>query len=97
MITFADFHEQALPVKREPEDNGILYQSNAMCGEAGEVANIVKKLVRDGPSTELDYKMLSECGDVLFYMRQLLERKGFTMEDAALKLLEKLRRMKADV
>lgn len=93
-LTFAEFHKWALPVKKEPDNNGVLYQSNAMCGEAGEVANVVKKMERDGCTLELDAKMVKECGDVLFYMRQLLERRGFTMQDAAEALLHKLDALK---
>lgn len=90
-LTIAEFHDSIRPVKGEPDlDEGgmLLYQSNAMCGEAGEVANNVKKIVRDG--LDLDDEVLIECGDVLFYMSRLLKRRGFTLEDAAQALLDKL-------
>lgn len=36
----------------------ILYQSNALCGEAGEFANIIKKMVRDEMLSEAGYEEL---------------------------------------
>lgn len=90
-LTIFEFHNSINPVKGEPDlDEGgmLLYQSNALCGEAGEVANNVKKIVRDG--RDLDGEVVIECGDVLFYMSRLLKMRGFTLEDAAQALLDKL-------
>lgn len=92
-LTLNALHSRIQPVKGEPALGGVLmdlYQSNAMQGESGEVGNIVKKMVRDGETRELDDKMIDECGDVLFYMSRLLRRRGFTLEDAAIALLTKL-------
>lgn len=100
-MTLKELHAIAMPVKKEPAFFvGVtldVYQSNAMVGEAGEVANVVKKMARDGESADLDEKMISECGDVLFYMRQLLHRRGFTLDDAGIALVRKLREMQAEM
>lgn len=65
-----------------------------MAGEAGEVANEVKKLVRSGDDGgRADEVIAEECGDVLFYMSRLLKQRGLCVEDAAHALLEKLSNM----
>jgi NTP pyrophosphatase (non-canonical NTP hydrolase) len=97
-MTFEDWEALVIPTKREPEELGelglLLYQSNGMAGEAGEVSNEVKKLVRDGDSPYSDAAILKECGDVLFYMSRLLKLRGLRVEDAAHALLNKLEDMK---
>jgi NTP pyrophosphatase (non-canonical NTP hydrolase) len=94
-MTFEEFEARVVPMKREPEELGeagmLLYQSNGMAGEAGEVANEVKKLVRDGDNGgHADEVIKEEVGDTLFYAIRLLKRRGMTLEDAAEALLQKL-------
>lgn len=91
-MTFDYFESHATPVKKMPPglEHSIIYQALAMCGEAGEAGNVVKKMARDGGKVELDEKFLEECGDTLFYMRLALLLRGFTLEDAAKRLLRKL-------
>lgn len=92
-LTFEDWEKRVTPRKREPELNRqgmILYQSNGMCGEAGEVANNAKKIVRDGETAERVEAVLDECGDTLFYMKRLLAKFGCTVQDAAEALVQKL-------
>ncbi len=96
MLTFAEFHDRALPVNSETAQYGILYQSNGLGGESGELQNIVKKIIRDGDTPERRQALLLEAGDVLFYMRQLLEELGFTMADAAQSQLDKLDLMRQE-
>jgi NTP pyrophosphatase (non-canonical NTP hydrolase) len=91
-MTLGELHAAIVPMKREPTEWPHLalctYHSNGMAGEAGEVANVVKKMARD--EVNLDDKMIDECGDVLFYMSRLLRERGYTLNDAANALLEKL-------
>lgn len=98
-LTLKDLCVRIQPAKIEPDldDLGMmLFQSNGMAGEAGEAANVVKKIVRDGETEDLIVKLLSECGDQLFYMQRLLERRGLSIEDAAEALLAKLARIRAE-
>ena len=66
--------------------------SNAMCGEAGEVANAIKKLDRHDQSMqqndmkgltrdELVQKVATEIGDVAVYLDLLAARLGLSFED----------------
>lgn len=52
-------------------------------GEAGEVQNIVKKIIFHGHSfLPLREKILDECGDILWYVVNMLTLLGFTVEEA---------------
>lgn len=49
----------------------LMYLSLGLVGEAGEVANNVKKLFRDGEKQELRDNLKKELGDVMWYMARL--------------------------
>lgn len=56
----------------EGEDLGdIMYCALGLAGEAGEVADKVKKLYRDGYSPQQRGAILVELGDVMWYASQL--------------------------
>ena len=54
-----------------PTIRNLLFFSNALAGETGEVANDVKKILRDGPSTKLLEELREELIDVLIYIIKL--------------------------
>ena len=60
----------------------------ALAGEVGEVCNLIKKQTRDGVSHR--ERILEECGDVLWYLTQLIESLDSTLEQVAVHNLEKL-------
>ncbi len=97
MLTFQEFHDQATPVRADTSQFGILYQSNALGGESGELQNLVKKMIRDGSTVEKRRAALIEAGDILFYLRQLLVDLGYTLEDAARAELDKLEAMRKEL
>jgi NTP pyrophosphatase (non-canonical NTP hydrolase) len=69
------------------------YPTLGLCGEAGEVADKVKKVLRDhgGVFDEAALAGLRlELGDVLWYVAQLATELGFTLEDIAQTNLDKL-------
>jgi NTP pyrophosphatase (non-canonical NTP hydrolase) len=65
---------------------GWLYYAFGVCGEAGELAEKVKKLFRDhqGNLTE-EYKIeiLKELGDILWYMSRLAAHLGSSLAKVA--------------
>ena len=61
-------------------------------GEAGELQGKVKKIIRDG--TRDDDAMTAEAGDVLWYIARFCSELGISLEDAALRNLDKLRSRK---
>lgn len=64
-----------------------------LVGEAGEVAEKIKKYYRDGVSNEED--IIKELGDVLFYVAALSNFFDSDLSEVALKNLEKLKDRKA--
>ena len=64
-----------------------------MLGEAGEVANKYKKVLRgDYPITDVREGLLDELGDVLWYVNAAIRDLGGTLEGVASKNIEKLQR-----
>ena len=85
-------------LSKEQADNlkqllGFMYVVLGMVGEAGELANKVKKVIRDGNgqmtlSTMLD--LAKENGDVTWYNARAFQHLGFTFGEGAQANLEKL-------
>jgi NTP pyrophosphatase (non-canonical NTP hydrolase) len=74
-------------------EHSILYPALGLAGEAGEVANKVKKMLRDG---NFDRQAISaEIGDVLWYIAALSRDLNINMHDLAMNNLEKLYGRKA--
>lgn len=71
----------------------IIYPTLGLAGEAGEVAEKVKKIIRDhnGVVTpEFKQEIIKELGDVLWYVAALSSELGVTMEEVAKLNMEKL-------
>lgn len=74
------------PHRLEEVDVSPMYLSLGVCGEAGELAEKVKKCYRDsqGQFSELSIKEIEkEVGDVLWYLNRLAEELGFSLGSAA--------------
>ena len=71
-----------------------IYPTLGLVGEAGEVAEKVKKVIRDKKGV-FDYEskkgLTKELGDVLWYISNLCTELNFNLEDVALQNLEKLK------
>lgn len=75
-----------------PNDLGLPYTALGLAGEAGEFANKVKKIIRDG-ETPIDWLALAdELGDVLWYVAMAGEEMGYSLEEIGLRNLDKLQR-----
>jgi NTP pyrophosphatase (non-canonical NTP hydrolase) len=77
-----------------------VYPALALCGEAGEFSEKVKKIVRDHDKTiplsaEQRTGLLNELGDVLWYVTAAAEDLGASLEDVARANLDKLQSRKA--
>lgn len=46
----------------------LMYVGQGLVGEAGEIANVVKKFLRDGPTVANKMLLRSEIGDVMWYI-----------------------------
>ena len=69
-------------------EHQVIYPALGLAAEAGEVANKVKKMLRDD---NLDKNAIaSEIGDVLWYAAMLSKDLNIELHDVAMKNLEKL-------
>ena len=71
---------------------GLMYAGLGIAGEAGEVADEIKKMYRnDGELTPArKLKIKGELGDVLWYVAAICDECGFSMGDIAASNYEKL-------
>ena len=80
-----------------PREQAIIYPTLGLTGEAGEVANKVKKIIRDGSdktSEDMVQAISSEIGDCLWYIAILADDVGVKLSDIANANLEKLENRK---
>ena len=71
-----------------------VYPTLGLVGEAGEVAEKVKKVIRDKKGIfddESKNGIKKELGDVLWYISNLCNEFEFNLEDVALENIEKLK------
>jgi len=74
MSDFNSYQRTATKTAIYPPEHKILYPALGLAGEAGEVANKVKKVMRDGVENQADdwkEQIASEIGDVLWYCAAL--------------------------
>lgn len=68
-MDFAEYEERAAETAIYPRSHAIIYPALGLTGEAGEVAEKVKKMIRDG---NLDpHALHKEIGDCMWYMAAL--------------------------
>lgn len=75
--------------------NNLEYPTLGLAGEAGEVANIVKKIQRDNAGVitgEVREKLRDELGDVLWYISACADELGLTLDEIAAYNVNKLAR-----
>lgn len=71
----------------------IVYPTLGLAGEAGEVAEKVKKLIRDDGGVMSDERraaLAAELGDVLWYVAQVATEAGLQLDAIAQANLDKL-------
>ena len=93
MSDFNSYQRNASKTAIYPDQHKILYPALGLAGEAGEVANKVKKLVRDGPDKRPETwreDIASEIGDVLWYCAALASDLNLTLGMIAAQNLAKL-------
>ena len=96
-MTLADYQREAARTSSAPfpERERLLVQTLGLCGEAGEVANLVKKHAWHGAALDA-VRMTDELGDVLWYLADLATALGVSLEDVAAGNVAKLRRRYPD-
>ena len=85
MITATAYQEQAKTTAIFPPERALEYLTLGLVGEAGEVANKIKKLIRDKKIIRSEVEIASEIGDVLWDCAMLADyldtNLGKIMED----------------
>jgi len=92
-MTFDEYQTKALRTSRQDKNDELFHLVLGLVGEAGEIAEKMKKLVRDHNSDEaaIDREdMKKELGDVLWYTAVLADYLGISMEEVASKNIAKL-------
>lgn len=86
-MNFEEYQKAASVTALYPKRlSNLEYPTLGLAGEAGEVANIVKKIQRDfgGEITEeIRAKLKDELGDVLWYISACADELGLTLTEIA--------------
>ncbi len=93
-LSFEEYQQAARATALYPRRlSNLEYPTLGLAGEAGEVANVVKKIQRDfgGEITdETRAKLKDELGDVLWYIAACADELGLTLQEIAEYNVQKL-------
>lgn len=97
MDSFNDYQELARRTLNQDVEDSMRFANLGMglAGESGEVCDYLKKVVFHGHSLDAD-KLADELGDVLWYLANLADAAGFSLDEVADRNIEKLRRRYPD-
>jgi NTP pyrophosphatase (non-canonical NTP hydrolase) len=99
-MTFDEYQTQSLTTALSTGNDlyDTMHWVLGICGESGEVADKVKKIIRDKGgviSDEDKIELSKEIGDVLWYLAVLSKAIGYDFDDVAKANIEKLSDRKA--
>lgn len=92
-MNFNEYQEATKKTAIYPSDKALEYLSLGLASEAGEVAGKIKKIIRDSDSKlSKDHvdAISGELGDVLWYVAQLADFAGLSLEAVAAGNIDKL-------
>lgn len=87
------YHELAMRTKSHDQtpSQRMLNAVLGLCGEAGEIADMLKKHTYHGHALDID-DMIKEAGDLQWYIVQLADSLGVMLSDIMRQNIDKLRR-----
>ena len=88
MNSLREYQIKAVGFAIYPATHKVLYPTLGLCGEAGEIAEKVKKQVRDNHFNR--HEVAKELGDVLWYLANLSNDIGYNLDEIANINIEKL-------
>ena len=97
MLKFKEYENSAHSTAEYPlrgKFGGLLYTALGLCGESGEFAEKVKKIIRDDGSTisaEKRKELLKELGDILWYIVEAAFELRSSLEEVARLNAQKLK------
>lgn len=100
-MNFKEYQDFVVSMKRYPEQFAIIYPALGLAGEAGEVAEKVKKWIRDDADNihlngehamteDRREAILKELGDPLWYITSLAYDLGYSLQEVVDANVEKL-------
>ena len=93
-MNFQDYQKESRKTAIYPNrDNNFVYPTLGLVGESGEVAEKIKKVLRDQGgklNEENKIELSKELGDVLWYLSQITSELGLSLNEIAEKNIEKL-------
>ena len=93
-MNFERYQKEALKTADYPDiGNNFIYPTLGLTGEAGEVSEKVKKIMRDDNgimSPEKRDEIIKELGDVLWYIAAMSSELKVTLEEVAIRNIVKL-------
>jgi NTP pyrophosphatase (non-canonical NTP hydrolase) len=94
-MNFAEYQKEAIKTAVYPnKGSNITYPVLGLNGEAGEIAEKVKKIIRDKNGfvdDKIRGAIKKELGDVLWYVAALCDELGLDMNDVAVTNIKKLK------
>lgn len=87
-LAFSEYQDRTGETAIYPKETPLQYLALGLTGEAGEVAEKIKKKERDGNLDEDD--LAKELGDVMWYIAQLAEELDRDLGEIAQQNVEKL-------
>ena len=88
-LTFGEYQLLAKRTAIYPKDTAVFYPALGLAGEAGELCNKIKKILRDGHGPNY-YDLAKEIGDVLWYVSALASDLDLDLDEIAQANLDKL-------
>ena len=93
-MNFDEYQSEASKTALYPRRlSNLEYPTLGLAGEAGEVANVVKKIQRDHGGVindEIRAKLKDELGDVLWYISACADELGISLDEIAEYNVDKL-------
>lgn len=94
-MTFEEYQKKSRQTAIYPDkDNNYIYPTLGLLGEAGEIAEKIKKILRDDRGVVTEEKkqeIAKELGDVLWYLSQIATEFNQSLEEIASININKLK------
>lgn len=90
MSLFDDYSDMTKRTAQYPVDRELEYLTLGLAGEAGEVANKVKKILRGDHNNPPDLEIAKEIGDMLWYADRLCTYFGSSLQEVMQQNINKL-------
>ncbi len=92
-MTINEYQKLAMTTCNKDMDQREMLINGAMglCGEAGEVIDLIKKHLANRTPLDLEHTK-KEMGDVMWYMAELATVLGFSLEEVLVSNIEKLKK-----